>query len=110
MLSSLVECIFDVYIFDVYLAQKCIILIIYHEKSSIEFGKLGSIELEPKLGPSSKINTLSVIPEPNFGFDELQDLGGRGAGVELDGVELAVHEVESRVNRTPIDRTQDLLH
>ena len=53
---------------------------------------------------------MSVIPKPDFSFDELQDLGGRGAGVELDGVELAVHEVESRVNRTPIDRAQDLLH
>ena len=53
---------------------------------------------------------MSVIPEPNFGFDELQDLGGRGAGVELDGVELPVHEVESCVYRTPIDRAQDLLH
>ena len=52
---------------------------------------------------------MSVVSEPDLGFDELQDLGGRGAGVELDGVELAVHEVESSVNRTPIDRTQDLL-
>jgi hypothetical protein len=38
--------------------------------------------------------TLSIVPESNFGLDELQDLGGGGTWVKLDGVELPVHEVK----------------
>ena len=41
--------------------------------------------------------------------DELEDLSGRGGGVELHRVELAVHEVEPRVDRPTVYGTQYLL-
>ena len=50
-----------------------------------------------------------MFTKPYFGLDEVEDFVGGCAGVELDGVELSVHEVEAGVDGAPVDGAHDLL-
>ena len=50
-----------------------------------------------------------MFTESYFCLDEVEDFVGGGAGVELDGVELSVHEVEAGVDRAAVDGAHDLL-
>ena len=49
------------------------------------------------------------IGQTNFPFDEFHDLFGGGRGIELEGMELAVHEVEASVYGPSVDGAEDLL-
>jgi hypothetical protein len=53
--------------------------------------------------------TFGVFLEANLCPDQLKYFLRGGAWVELYCVELSVHEVESGVNRAPVDGAQDLL-
>ena len=73
------------------------------------------MESRNKEGPSDMLSfphlplpTLNVFTESDFCLDEVENFVGGGAGVELDGVELSVHEVEAGVDWAPVDGAHDL--
>ena len=73
------------------------------------------MESRNKEGPSDMLSfphlhlpTLNVFTESDFRLDEVENFVGGGAGVELDGVELSVHEVEAGVDGAPVDGAHDL--
>ena len=49
-----------------------------------------------------------MFTESDFCLDEVENFVGGCAGVELDGVELSVHEVEAGVDGAPVDGAHDL--
>lgn len=53
--------------------------------------------------------TFSIFSKPNFSSNELEHFFSRCAGVELNGVELTIHEMEPGVDGATIDCAQDLL-
>ena len=53
--------------------------------------------------------TLRWISKANLRLDQLENFVGGGTGIELDGVELTIHEMEASIDGSSVDSTQDFL-
>ena len=49
--------------------------------------------------------TLRWISKANLRLDQLEHFVGCGTGIELDGVELTIHEMEASIDGSSVDST-----